>query len=749
MKIEKLLQTYLALRLVSYADPELAGGPSEAWNQEVQKKGLTYDDFKWLISQEEYDKLTPTQKDAVWKVLDELKKTEDLLKGVLDGKTIVWKRTDILNKVYKIGDPKDKEFAEIVQRIESLWKELSTLDEAGKKLAEKVWRLKDLIHQEARGWMDDARKKLNETIAKTLWIKDMSEIKDGANLTITTSHLTPEQKNLLSLGKLLPPEILEVQIDGKKYTRANGSKLWEFLDTDNNPLVLKEGMKMSIGKSRSKEQVQTLDTQIREWLEGKEMREKIALELIRKYWLDEKLALPQLLENIWPADEDNEEERKEFENPEKVRTQMEKYVHDNFLKKEYYPVDKLLAEAENIQDPEAKQRRVEQIMAPRMDAAIKSNPADWVNRSMPKQEVPDLFKKILWFDFLKEAGVNIDNPHEAIAAQVGWVDSTRLGWLSERFESAGKGPEAINGDDNWLPSFGTYQLRADFLRDFAKKNGINGDHTQKWKDSEFAKNWLAKVKEMGADKFKEAEHAFIEETHYKPQLAKVKAAWVADADKFSMIMKNVIWSCAVQHWPGNTVITEAIAAIGAQNIKPGNSESELKLAQKVYEIRGWKFPKEKGRYTSELQIVTLNLKNVYGGGSIDGKEISSLPMKLSASGTTLCSQTARLNAAKYGLSLPSGDAEAVRQSYGARLNTNSTSLFTPDKKFVDLFSWSSKYPQYWHRALAINTGKGWVVLDPYLRIWWRARREDPIPLQTYMSFLQSSGRWFKGWAAYS
>ena len=103
----------------------------------------------------------------------------------------------------------------------------------------------------------------------------------------------------------------------------------------------------------------------------------------------------------------------------------------------------------------------------------------------------------------------------------------RLGSLSEHFESGGRGPGAVSGGvgDPGGVSYGTYQLSsrtgtaarfiasegAAWAQDFGKFAPGSASFSRCWRE----------VAEREPDAFGEAQHAFIERTHYRPAVAKV------------------------------------------------------------------------------------------------------------------------------------------------------------------------------------------------------------------------------------
>lgn len=136
-----------------------------------------------------------------------------------------------------------------------------------------------------------------------------------------------------------------------------------------------------------------------------------------------------------------------------------------------------------------------------------------------------------------------------------------------------------------------------------------------------------------------------------------------------------------------------------------------------------------------------------GSGGIGGK-INSLPKQYSSRGTTLCSQTARLNLNRLGLSVPSGDADSVFGQYrgggggGGMLKFDSGGFDPPAGATVaDIMLDTPKLPwysrDYGHRFAAYKDGGKWYAIDPYY-----GGTTSPIPLNSFLSRFQ----WRQGYS---
>ena len=163
-----------------------------------------------------------------------------------------------------------------------------------------------------------------------------------------------------------------------------------------------------------------------------------------------------------------------------------------------------------------------------------------------------------------------------------------LGVLSERYESNGN-PGAIGQDSTGGFSYGMYQIatRTGTMRkflnflvnvtpDFAATLSAAGgtDGALRGTDT-FKTSWRELAKDAV---FADAQHAFIQATHYEPFIDRLKAIDL-DVNKRSFALKNVAWSVAVQHGPANNVFKNAL------NGKQPSSMNDPSIINDVYAER--------------------------------------------------------------------------------------------------------------------------------------------------------------------
>jgi hypothetical protein len=129
----------------------------------------------------------------------------------------------------------------------------------------------------------------------------------------------------------------------------------------------------------------------------------------------------------------------------------------------------------------------------------------------------------------------------------------RLGALSERYESGGRGPGTVSSGlrDPGGVSYGLYQLasKTGTVAAFMAAEGVrwSRDFLDKAPGSApFSAAWAA-VAARDPVAFGEAQHAFIERSHYRPAIAAVKARTGLDLDRRADAVRDACWSCSVQH----------------------------------------------------------------------------------------------------------------------------------------------------------------------------------------------------------
>jgi len=127
------------------------------------------------------------------------------------------------------------------------------------------------------------------------------------------------------------------------------------------------------------------------------------------------------------------------------------------------------------------------------------------------------------------------------------------GQTSREFESGNGGPGTVSSGrgDHGGASYGTYQLssRQGTLQEFLKSSGYDQQFAGlRPGSSEFNARW--KEVAISDSRFGDAQHAFIQKTHYDPAMAGLKQAGIDFSDRGPAV-QDAVWSTATQFGAGN------------------------------------------------------------------------------------------------------------------------------------------------------------------------------------------------------
>ncbi|HMQ07401.1 MAG TPA: hypothetical protein PKC30_08880 [Saprospiraceae bacterium] len=160
-----------------------------------------------------------------------------------------------------------------------------------------------------------------------------------------------------------------------------------------------------------------------------------------------------------------------------------------------------------------------------------------------------------------------------------------LGSLSIIWESGKRGPGTISkgkGDPGGV-SYGVYQISSKYgsLNDFFRNEGL--EYSEHFKNLNpgtpaFNNKWKEIASKDGRN-FRKAQHDFVERKYYLPFVEKIEEALHLNLDQYSEVLKDVVWSTAVQHGPFNNVFKYAL---GSANL---SSLSEEEIIERVYRER--------------------------------------------------------------------------------------------------------------------------------------------------------------------
>lgn len=145
----------------------------------------------------------------------------------------------------------------------------------------------------------------------------------------------------------------------------------------------------------------------------------------------------------------------------------------------------------------------------------------------------------------------------------------RLGALSERYESGGRGPGTVSsgkGDPGGV-SYGLYQLasKTGTAGAFVKAEGAAWPALAKNTpgSAAFSTSWQD-IAAREPDKFAAAQHAFIKRTHYRPVVDEVRKATGVDCDAQPQAVRDAVWSCSVQHGRAGLIVADGVRRADAK-----------------------------------------------------------------------------------------------------------------------------------------------------------------------------------------
>jgi len=181
----------------------------------------------------------------------------------------------------------------------------------------------------------------------------------------------------------------------------------------------------------------------------------------------------------------------------------------------------------------------------------------------------------------------------AAAGALGEALADTLGALSAKYETGGRGPGTVStgvGDPGGV-SYGSYQMATKtgtvkrfvtqigftWLADFQNLTAGTVQFTACWK----------RIAAEQTDAFQKAQHAFIKKSHYDLLASKILNDDGLDVNTRSRALQDVIWSTAVQHGGGTSIVHRALANVSVPRTDPSFDEQ---LIRAIYAERGRKKP---------------------------------------------------------------------------------------------------------------------------------------------------------------
>jgi len=177
----------------------------------------------------------------------------------------------------------------------------------------------------------------------------------------------------------------------------------------------------------------------------------------------------------------------------------------------------------------------------------------------------------------------------AAAGALGEAIAEALGTLSAKYETGGRGPGVVStgaGDPGGV-SYGSYQMATKmgvpqkfvtqsgfpWLADFQNLTAGTAEFTACWK----------RIAANETDAFQKCQHEYIKKTHYDLLAAKILSDDGLDVNTRSRALQDVVWSTAVQHGGGTSIVHKALANVTCARTDPAFDE---KLIRAIYAERG-------------------------------------------------------------------------------------------------------------------------------------------------------------------
>ncbi|MGJ0430555.1 peptidoglycan-binding domain-containing protein [Methylobacter sp.] len=148
-------------------------------------------------------------------------------------------------------------------------------------------------------------------------------------------------------------------------------------------------------------------------------------------------------------------------------------------------------------------------------------------------------------------------------------EAGKLGNLSAKYESGNRGSAAIGYDNTGGWSYGKYQIETkrgtmngflNYVKTaspdvYQQLDGAGGYDAALAGNNEFKNAWKIAAKEPS---FETLQHDYIASKNYSPLSSKVQEETGLNVSERSAAVQDVVWSVAVQHGPGSSVISNAL-----------------------------------------------------------------------------------------------------------------------------------------------------------------------------------------------
>ncbi len=176
------------------------------------------------------------------------------------------------------------------------------------------------------------------------------------------------------------------------------------------------------------------------------------------------------------------------------------------------------------------------------------------------------------------------------------LNGDNTGSLSAKYESGGD-PGAIGYDKTGSWSYGSMQLAHQNALKFVQQSPYAKEFQGIAFNSTAFRNKWKEVARKDPKGFDQAQRSYIGKTHYEPQINKLASAGV-NVENLSPVLRDVIWSTAVQHGPANNIVANAIRSVG-------ENASEADLIKKIYALR-WSGGRSFSNSTADVKKSVYN-----------------------------------------------------------------------------------------------------------------------------------------------
>jgi ribosomal protein L22 len=208
-----------------------------------------------------------------------------------------------------------------------------------------------------------------------------------------------------------------------------------------------------------------------------------------------------------------------------------------------------------------------------------------------RKPIFDAVRILIGRSFTQAEVAMLDRAIDTAIHDCGMSGAARLGSLSERFESGGRGAGTVSGGvgDPGGVSYGVYQLssRTGTAARFLAAEGAE------WAaefggaapgSAAFSRTWRA-IAEREPDDFSRTQHAFIERTHYRPAVDSVRSETGVDLDARDRAVREVVWSVAVQHGRAARILIDAVKSVQVNAHRNDQVGNDRALIEAIYTRR--------------------------------------------------------------------------------------------------------------------------------------------------------------------